>query len=60
MSYQSRTSLRIIAPAFVLGTLLAGCSDIYFDRREGIVPAAVAGERQQKHRVQRAENAIGG
>jgi len=40
MSCQSRTSLRIIAPAFVLGTLLAGCSDIYFDRREGIVPAA--------------------
>ena len=40
MSCQSRISLRIIAPALLLGTLLAGCSDIYFDRREGIVPAA--------------------
>jgi hypothetical protein len=40
MSCQSRISLRIIAPGLVLGTLLAGCSDIYFDRRENIVPAA--------------------
>jgi len=24
----------------LLGALLAGCSDIYFDRREGVVPAA--------------------
>ena len=40
MSCQSRISSRIIAPALLLGTLLAGCSDIYFDRREAIVPAA--------------------
>jgi hypothetical protein len=40
MSYQSRISARIIAPALLLGTLLAGCSDIYFDRRETIVPVA--------------------
>jgi hypothetical protein len=40
MSCQSRISPRIIAPALLFGTLLAGCSDIYFDRREGIVPVA--------------------
>ena len=40
MSCQSRISSRIIAPALLLGTLLAGCSDIYFDRRETIVPVA--------------------
>jgi hypothetical protein len=40
MSCQSRISPRIIAPALLLGTLLAGCSDIYFDRRETIVPVA--------------------
>ena len=38
MSCQSRISSRVIAPAILLGALLAGCSDIYFDRRETIVP----------------------
>ena len=40
MSCQSRISSRVIAPALLLGALLAGCSDIYFDRRETITPAA--------------------
>ena len=35
-----KTSMRLIAPALVGGMLLAGCSDIYFDRRETIVPSA--------------------
>ena len=73
MSCQSRISSRIIAPALCSVALLAGCSDIYFDRREGVTPAAgqcgggkprgaddrsvVAGERQQEHRLPRRENA---
>jgi hypothetical protein len=32
--------MRVIALALASGTLLAGCSDIYFDRRETIVPSA--------------------
>ena len=36
----SKTKLRVIAPALLAGLLLAGCSDIYFDRRETIVPSA--------------------
>src|SRR5690242_6743944 len=32
--------MRVIVPALIAGTLLAGCSDIYFDRRETIVPSA--------------------
>ena len=36
----SKTKVRVIAPALLAGVLLAGCSDIYFDRRETIVPSA--------------------
>lgn len=32
--------MHVIAPALAGGLLLAGCSDIYFDRRESIVPSA--------------------
>ena len=38
--FPSKTSKRVIAPALLCGVLLAGCSDIYFDRRETIVPSA--------------------
>jgi hypothetical protein len=38
--FPSKTNIRIIASALGLGVLLAGCSDIYFDRRETIVPSA--------------------
>ena len=36
----SKTKVRVIAPVLLAGVLLAGCSDIYFDRRETIVPSA--------------------
>lgn len=36
----SKIKVRVIAPALLAGVLLAGCSDIYFDRRETIVPSA--------------------
>jgi hypothetical protein len=36
----SKTKVRVIAPALLAGVLLAGCSDIYFDRRDSIVPSA--------------------
>ena len=36
----SKTKVRVIAPALLAGVLLSGCSDIYFDRRETIVPSA--------------------
>jgi hypothetical protein len=32
--------VRIVATAVLLGALLAGCSDIYYDRREGVTFAA--------------------
>jgi hypothetical protein len=32
--------MRVIATALICGATLAGCSDIYFDRRETIVPSA--------------------
>jgi hypothetical protein len=32
--------MRVIASALLAGVLLSGCSDIYFDRRETIVPSA--------------------
>ena len=32
--------VRIVATAALLGALLAGCSDIYYDRREGVTFAA--------------------
>ena len=38
--FPSKTDMRVIAPVLVCGILLAGCSDIYFDRRETIVPSA--------------------
>jgi hypothetical protein len=37
---RSGTKLRVIAPVLAGGMLLAGCSDLYFDRRETISPAA--------------------
>jgi hypothetical protein len=49
MSLPSRTSVkRATAAALVAGTLLGGCSDIYYDRRETIALGAndaVAGNR---------------
>jgi hypothetical protein len=36
----SKTKVRVFAPALLAGVLLAGCSDIYFDRRDSIVPSA--------------------
>ena len=38
--FPSKTSTRVIAPVLLCGALLTGCSDIYFDRRETIVPSA--------------------
>jgi hypothetical protein len=38
--FPSKTNTRVIAPVLVCGVLLAGCSDIYFDRRETIAPSA--------------------
>jgi hypothetical protein len=38
--FPSKTKVRVIAPVLLAGLLLAGCSDIYFDRRETIVPSA--------------------
>jgi hypothetical protein len=32
--------MRVMAPVLAGGMLLAGCSDLYFDRRETISPAA--------------------
>lgn len=32
--------MRMIAPVLLCGALLTGCSDIYFDRRDSIVPSA--------------------
>ena len=71
-------TLLAVAPAVVLGLLigfmLGGCSDIYFDRRDTISLAAgdamainrvthddrslAAGERQQEHRLQRRPDAV--
>jgi hypothetical protein len=38
--FPSKTDMRVIAPVLLVGLLLAGCSDIYFDRRDSIVPSA--------------------
>ncbi|MES1155364.1 MAG: hypothetical protein ABUL48_02930 [Pseudorhodoplanes sp.] len=38
--FPSKTDTRVIAPVLLCGLLLAGCSDIYFDRRDSIVPSA--------------------
>ncbi len=40
MSSRSRTDMRWLVGAFLLATALPGCSDLYFDRRETIVPHA--------------------
>ena len=40
MSCPSNTKAYVIAAALMTSTALAGCSDIYFDRRETIVPSA--------------------
>jgi hypothetical protein len=42
MSFRSRTEdrCRTIVAATLLAALLGGCSDIYFDRRDTIVPSA--------------------
>ena len=37
--FPSKTDMRVIAPVIAGAILLAGCSDIYFDRRETIVPS---------------------
>ncbi len=48
----SRSKINALAPALMLGTLLGGCSDIYFDRRDSIVPSA--GDQLAVNRVTQA------
>jgi hypothetical protein len=48
MSSRSRTKAAI-APALLLGVALAGCSDIYWDRREAV--ALHAGDAMATNRV---------
>ncbi|MCC6890881.1 MAG: hypothetical protein IT536_20330 [Hyphomicrobiales bacterium] len=36
----SRSGTKALAAAIVLGTALAGCSEIYYDRRETVSPGA--------------------
>ena len=73
MSCHPVTTLRTLALAALLGALLAGCSDIYFDRRDTIALGAgdaiaanqrdadgrsvAARQRQPQHRLQRREDA---
>jgi hypothetical protein len=38
--FPSKIKARVIAPVLACGILAAGCSDIYFDRRETISPSA--------------------
>ena len=45
----SNTRIRLVTGVLLLGPALAGCSDIYFDRRETIVPNA--GEAMAANRV---------
>jgi hypothetical protein len=48
MSRSSKTFTRVISAVIALGFLAAGCSDIYYDRREGVTFAsgdAVAANR---------------
>ena len=49
MSSRPRTKAAAVLPAVVLGAALAGCSDIYYDRRESI--AANAGDAMATNRV---------
>jgi hypothetical protein len=48
---RTRSALRAIAAAVILGAMLAGCSDIYFDRRDTIAlsggDAVAANEAEQ-------------
>lgn len=49
MSFPSGTNMRILLAATLLAVPLSGCSDIYFDRREHIVP--YAGDAMASNRV---------
>ena len=49
MSCPSNTKARGAAFVLMTSTILAGCSDIYFDRREAIVPSA--GDAMAANRV---------
>lgn len=49
MSCPSGTDMRFLVAALALAVPLAGCSDIYFDRREHIVP--YAGDAMASNRV---------
>jgi len=49
MSCRSGTDMRILLAATMLAVSLSGCSDIYFDRREHIVPNA--GDAMASNRV---------
>ena len=40
MLSQRRTKVKALAAAVVLGTILGGCSDIYYDRRETVALGA--------------------
>jgi len=43
------TTARLLVPALVLGAALGGCSDIYYDRREGV--AFHAGDAVESNKV---------
>ena len=45
----SRSSTKMTAAALLLGVALGGCSDIYFDRRDGV--SIVSGEAMAANRV---------
>lgn len=46
---RSATNIRVLVPALVGSMLLSACSDLYFDRRETIVPSA--GDAHASNRV---------
>jgi hypothetical protein len=66
----------ILVLTMAAGTMLAGCPDIYFDRRETVALGACdhiaadeaaqvidpwpPGQRQARHRIQRPDDAVGG
>lgn len=49
MCCPSRTDMRLLAAVLAFSASLAGCSDIYYDRREHIVP--YAGDAMASNRV---------
>jgi hypothetical protein len=45
----SRSAIKVASAALLLGVVLGGCSDIYFDRRDGV--SIVSGDAQATNRV---------